>query len=193
VCFRLRQHKGKVKVMRKGGWKSTLMMFFLAWPITLTSGCGAMAPQPEAAPVSTPPEEKVTIVAPEEGPNHEEHEAPPPLAPEEGLSYEEHRSTFPPPPENLQASRVQEGVLLTWTPPAPVEIPHTYSDDVSHYRVFRRSGEELESTLLGTTEETRYLDQDVHPGVTYHYLVTAVFEDGWEGDRPNEVSITIQQ
>jgi len=177
--------------MRKRVWKKTQVMFFVAWLMALTGGCRTTTPGPEAVPVSTPQEEGLPTVTRQGGVPTEEHRTAPTPAPEEGLSYEEHRGTFPPPPENLRAERIEGGVLFTWTPPAPVEIPHTYSDALAHYRIFRRTGEDLDYALLGTTEETRYLDQEVESGVTYHYIVTAVFDDGWEGDRPNEVSITV--
>ena len=112
-----------------------------------------------------------------------------------GLTEEDDLFTNPPPPQNLRAEAMEEGVRLTWDPPPPVSVPHAYSDDLAHYRVFRRSANEASTTLLDTTEATTYVDTSPLSGQVF-YLVTVVHAGDTEGSRmesgrPNEVAVTV--
>lgn len=104
-----------------------------------------------------------------------------------GMTVSEDQEINPPAPRAVRA-RVVEGVLLTWEAPPKVTGKHLYSDVVVRYNIYRRTEDE-ELRLIGSTTETRYLDETAKPGVTYYYVVTAVQEGEIESKRPDEVKI----
>ena len=108
-------------------------------------------------------------------------------APGAGITYEENLRINPPAVRNLAVETSGEGVLLTWQAPPAVTAPHSYSDAILGYKVYRRTGEEKRA-LLAETQELRYLDTSAQPGVEYFYTVTALHENNIESTRPDEVS-----
>ena len=84
--------------------------------------------------------------------------------------------------------RTAEGVQLNWTPPPPVTVPHSYSDKVSYYKVYRRTDGSAFGFLAQTTQ-LLYLDRSAQAGTRFYYTVTAMLDDGNESLRPNEVAV----
>lgn len=107
-----------------------------------------------------------------------------------GISYEENLRINPPTVRSLAAQATAEGILLTWEAPSQVTVPHSYSDEVLGYKIYRRTeGAPLpERELLAETQELRYLDASAAPGVVYFYTVTALHDHNVESTRPDEVS-----
>jgi hypothetical protein len=106
-----------------------------------------------------------------------------------GISYEENLRINPPAVRNLAVEASTGGVLLTWQAPPAVTVPHSYSDEILGYKIYRRSGEEKRA-LLAETQDLRYLDDNAEAGVEYFYTVTALHENNIESTRPDEVSFT---
>jgi hypothetical protein len=109
----------------------------------------------------------------------------PTTVPEE-LTAEEQLRVNPPPPQRLSATRNGAAVTLTWSPPLPVAVPHTYSDTVVEYRVYRSldGGAEV---LVGTSTTLTFTD--ARPGAgTPRYAVSSVREHGVEGPRTDAVA-----
>ncbi|GAA2162826.1 hypothetical protein [Pedococcus bigeumensis] len=103
------------------------------------------------------------------------------------LTAEEQLRVNPPPPQRLKATRVGDAVRLTWSPPPAVTVPHTYSDTVVEYRIYRSvdgRGEEL----LGTSATLTFTDAKPGTG-TARYAVSSVREHGVEGPRTNAVVV----
>lgn len=69
-------------------------------------------------------------------------------------------------PENLACRAGKEGNHLAWSA----------VENATHYNVYRgEAGSDFENaTLIGFSATTNFLDEDVEPGVTYRYWVTAV-------------------
>lgn len=107
-----------------------------------------------------------------------------------GISYEENLRINPPAVRSLAAEPSGEGILLTWEAPPEVTVPHSYSDEILGYKIYRRAeGEPLTGrSLLAETQELRYLDASAAPGVMYYYTVTALHDHNIESTRPDEVS-----
>jgi hypothetical protein len=103
----------------------------------------------------------------------------------EELTAEEQLRVNPPPPQKLSATRDGTAVTLTWSPPPPVTVPHTYSDTVVEYRVYRSldGGAEV---LVGTSTTLTFTDAKPGPG-TPRYAVSSVREHGVEGPRTDAV------
>ena len=103
----------------------------------------------------------------------------------EELTAEEQLRVNPPPPRRLSAVRAGAGVRLTWSPPPAVTVPHTYSDDVVEYRVYRSvdGGPEM---LVGTSATLAFTDPRPGDG-TPRYAVSSVRAHGVEGPRTDVV------
>jgi len=70
-------------------------------------------------------------------------------------------------PANLVSFKGADHLFLTWKAPADT--------DLSHYRIYRKSTEEGEFTLLADqVTGNQYKDKDVKKGTLYFYAVTAV-------------------
>ena len=97
-----------------------------------------------------------------------------------GLTAEESLRINPPPPQNVRAQVTGAQVELTWDEPPPVAAPHTYSDRVVGYRVYRRAQDGVESEPVGTSTERSYVDDTVQPGQRYGYqvMLEIVLKDG---------------
>jgi hypothetical protein len=111
-----------------------------------------------------------------------------------GITFEEHRAGTPAGPINLVASASDKGILVEWGIAPAAEVAHTYGDTPLYSKVFRRTGDTLEYTQIGTTVETFFLDEDVETGQVYYYTVVQVhpLPDTGEIDseRPDEVWAT---
>jgi hypothetical protein len=105
-----------------------------------------------------------------------------------GLSLEESLRINPPPPAGLKVIRTAEGVALSWDPPPPVTVPHSYSDTVSYYKVYRRM-DGSQFAYLAQTTQLLYLDRSAQTGIKYYYTITAMLDDSNESLRPNEVAV----
>ena len=104
----------------------------------------------------------------------------------EELTAEENLRINPPPPQGVSAAREGATVTLTWSPPPAVTVPHTYSDIVVEYRVYR-SVDGRSETLLGTSRSLAFADASPVPGVL-RYAVSSVREHGVEGARTDAVT-----
>lgn len=69
-------------------------------------------------------------------------------------------------PAGLTAQASPQGVRLTWRGSSP------------RYRIYRRSGEDTRSTMLGEAEKPEYLDATSDYGKTYHYAVQGMQATG---------------
>jgi len=88
------------------------------------------------------------------------------------------------PPSNLTASKVENGINLTWDQPA--------AGNLSEYHVYRSLTPYAKTTgsVIGTTASNiaEFFDTNVNDTTTYYYVVTAVYAEG-ESAPCNEVSI----
>ena len=141
------------------------------------SGCGSTAPedqQPEVSSTSTSPASTPSTST-----------SSPASVPEE-LTAEEQLRVNPPPPQRVSAARRGAAVTLTWSPPPPVKVPHTYSDSVVEYRIYRSVGSAAE-VLVGTSATLTFTDAEPGAG-TPRYAVSSVREHGVEGPRSDPVA-----
>ncbi len=109
-----------------------------------------------------------------------------------------------PAPQNLVALASGNGIQLNWDPPS--------CNGVDGYRIYRRSGAYPGTiacpcdngapaysgyTLLDTTSNTSYLDNDhgagLSIGVEYCYIITAVYADGSESCATNQVCASLKK
>ena len=81
-------------------------------------------------------------------------------------------------PANVKAEGVPRGVAITWTDPG-----------VNQFRVYRKTGDEKQPSLLASVEEPSYLDATTEYGKTYEYFVEAV-RDKTLSETAGPVSIT---
>ena len=143
-------------------------------------GCGTTAAEDHQPGVTAPS----TRVSPSSRVSPSRSVAPT-TVPEE-LTAEEQLRVNPPPPQRVSAAREGSAVTLTWSPPPAVAVPHTYSDAVVEYRIYRSvdGGAEV---LVGTSETLRFTD--ARPGAgTPRYAVSSVREHGVEGPRSDAVA-----
>ncbi len=85
-------------------------------------------------------------------------------------------------PANLVSFKGADHLFLTWKASADT--------DLSHYRIFRKSTEEGEFTLLADqVTGNQYKDKDVKKGMLYFYVVTAVDNKGNE----SQYSTTVKE
>jgi hypothetical protein len=84
-------------------------------------------------------------------------------------------------PANLVSFRASDHMFLTWK--------DVNDEDLSHYRLYRRSEQQDEFTLAADNITTNhYKDKNIEPGNTYFYVVTALDKKGNESRYSNEVS-----
>jgi len=153
---------------------------------------GACAAPPVNTPVQTqPPPPTLIPLPPSATPalaaTTAEETAPVPTD-NSGLSLEESLRINPPPPAELKAIRTAEGVQLNWNPPPLVTVPHSYSDTISYYKIYRRT-DGSPFAYLAQTAQLLYLDRSAQAGTRYYYTVTAMLDDGNESLRPDEVAV----
>jgi fibronectin type 3 domain-containing protein len=110
--------------------------------------------------------------------------------PAEGLTWEDDVATHPPPPQNLRATAEEGRVRLEWDLPIKVTGPHSYDDEIAHYRVFRRHVDSANPEPIGTTEEPTFVDPSPPTGQVF-YQVTAVHVGENEGGFSDEVEVTL--
>lgn len=87
-------------------------------------------------------------------------------------------------PRDLGIGEINGTVELTWHPPKNKE------NKTRGYRIYRSLDPEYRS-LLTTTQEDTFLDEEVEKGRKYHYWVTAVFDDSEESSFSEEVHIQL--
>lgn len=120
--------------------------------------------------------------------------APPPVEPIQlptatGITREQADVYYPPAPRDLAATVAGKGVLLTWEP-GPVPQDAKYDPELSYYRVYRAETPDRYAIVAEPTA-ARWLDEDVEPGMSYWYTVTAVYGKGHEGRRPDPVQVDV--
>ena len=100
------------------------------------------------------------------------------------LTAEEAEAHNPPPPSNVRVAGAEPGALhLAWDPPPPVSQPHSYSDRVVGYRVYRRGPGEVEMRPIASVENQSYDDTSVRSGSSYSYAVSSIRERNVEGTK----------
>jgi fibronectin type 3 domain-containing protein len=157
----------EMKSLTGKGFAKQWRRLVVPWAIAMLILYGCANPQPES----------VTPMA-----TDTESASPAPAPTGNGLTYEENLSINPPPPSNVRVSEVKAGAVhLVWDPPPPVEVPHSYSDRVVSYQIFRRQAGELEFRPLATTPDLEYTDTTVSSGQTYEYAVSSIREQNAEG------------
>jgi len=170
--------------MKRYWWKLVLTVILLA-------GCVPNAATPASAVDTTVTPTAAASPAPTREPDVQPENQPGrPESGPGGISYEENLRINPPAVRNLAAQATGEGILLTWEAPPEVTVPHSYSDEIFGYKIYRRAeGEPLSGRkLLAETQELRYLDASAATGMTYYYTVTALHDHDVESTRPDEVS-----
>jgi hypothetical protein len=113
------------------------------------------------------------------------------LPDEEGLRWEEDVADHPPAPQRVEAIGQAGVVRITWAEPIEVAVPHTYSDAVAYYRVFRRLAASSDAEEIGTTDELLFEDTDPPASGLVFYHVTALHEGGVESDRSDETRVVL--
>jgi hypothetical protein len=81
-------------------------------------------------------------------------------------------------PAGVKAENVAEGVRLTWSEP-----------NLTAFRIFRKTDEQKEPSLLATSDKPEYLDTTTEYGKTYQYYVQGIHEKN-ETDVVESNSIT---
>lgn len=85
---------------------------------------------------------------------------------------------FPPEiPANLVSFRAKDHIYLSWAKVKDL--------DLSHYKIYRRTGEEDFRVIADSVTTNFYTDRDVKRGLTYHYCVTSVDKKSNESNRSN--------
>ena len=145
--------------------------------VLAVGGCGTTARDTQGPAVTAPSTSLATTTTPRSSTASTS-------VPEE-LTAEEQLRVNPPPPRQLSVVRTGQAVTVTWSPPPAVTVPHTYSDDVVEYRVYRSvdGGPEV---LVGTTPTLTFTDAKPGDG-TARYAVSSVREHGVEGPRTDAV------
>lgn len=155
------------------------LAFLVIVLVTLT-GCGTTVTATQEptstsnranAPVSTP--ERTVATVPDE------------------LTAQEALRINPPPPQIVRVKVVERAAEVTWDDPPAVTVPHSYSDNVVSYRVFRRGPGETDLRPVGVTSAHRYVDTTARAGLAYEYAVNSVRENHVEGPRSDAVKVTM--
>ena len=150
--------------------KTWLMLLSL-----LIAGVGCSMPAPFRETIETPAEQIETPVEQIEG---------------EGLRWEEDLGAHPPPPQDVKAVEEAKSVLVTWKQPIAVQVPHSYSDTIAHYRVFRRLASSADPIEIGTTDQLSFVDTEPPAGLVF-YHVTAIHEGDVESSRSDEADVVV--
>ena len=97
------------------------------------------------------------------------------------LTYTYTIDNTPPAPVALSATGVEFGVELSWT-----EAPET---DLAYYRLLRsETPGGPYAAINGAMTQTTFVDSDVVPGATYHYVAIGLDHVGNTSDYSNEVT-----
>jgi len=153
---------------------------FLAIVLVTLTGCGTTQTATQVptstsdrthAPVST--SERTVATVPDE------------------LTAQEALRINPPPPQNVRVRVVERTVEVTWDNPPAVTVPHSYSDHVVSYRVFRRGPGETDLMPIGVTSAHRHVDATARAGLVYEYAVNSIRENHVEGPRSDAVRVTM--
>ncbi|MCK5003443.1 MAG: hypothetical protein KAS21_00035 [Candidatus Aminicenantes bacterium] len=92
------------------------------------------------------------------------------------------KDIFPPEiPRNILIFKSSNGLMLSW---------RKVSDkDLSHYKIYRKSGNETDFKVLNTKIiENKFMDDKVDKGVNYSYYITSVDNNGNESDNSESQS-----
>ena len=86
-------------------------------------------------------------------------------------------------PDDLEAEAIgSDAIELTWD-----EV-----DDAEEYYIYRSESSSGRYKFLDSTDDTEYIDdEDLEPGKTYYYKVTAVDKHGYESDFSNRVRVKL--
>jgi fibronectin type 3 domain-containing protein len=102
-----------------------------------------------------------------------------------------------------QVSNPRDPAVLGWSPPHPVALTaavgnrvvtldwslddSTYAGRIARYRIYRRAPDQAETAVDSTTAPPITI-RGLTNGVTYHFSVAAVVENGFEGKRSDEIA-----
>ncbi len=79
-------------------------------------------------------------------------------------------------PTNLKAT-ISQGIILTWDEPNS-----NGGSEIIYYRIYRSTVKDSEIySIVGTSENTTFIDTNIEIGKTYYYMVTAVNDAGESG------------
>lgn len=85
-------------------------------------------------------------------------------------------------PRNLKGIIHGNHIALEW------DAPEQENLDIDVYHVYRGLGEQTPERIANVTR-TNYVDEDIEPGRTYKYYVTAVYQDEYETSPSNTIQI----
>lgn len=174
--------------------------------ILLVAGCaggvpGAASPSSTApsstAPASSAPAQSESAAVPDPDPTTTDPTTAPPATrspgPLDELTPDDDLAMNPPAPADVRAGAVAAGAVeLMWDEPPPVSVPHTYSERVVEYRVYRGGPGDPEPTLIGSSTELGFTDDTAQSGQIYRYTVTSVRERHVEGSMSDPaVTVTV--
>ncbi|MBR2876199.1 MAG: hypothetical protein IKC01_03600, partial [Clostridia bacterium] len=83
-------------------------------------------------------------------------------------------------PTIAAAKNKENGIEISWGTVSGAET----------YQLYRKNDSTVDWTLLATTEETSYLDENVMNGTTYHYAVKTISEKGTSGYSPEVATVS---
>ena len=86
-------------------------------------------------------------------------------------------------PQALVATASDSAVNLVWLAGA----------DARSYNVYRAEAADGTYAFVSTSPTTAYADEDVQAGLTYYYIVTAVFADTFESQEPDPASVFVPE
>jgi fibronectin type 3 domain-containing protein len=109
-----------------------------------------------------------------------------------GLTYEEYLSTHPLPPLNVQGSLKGEYIELRWDAPKTVTVPHSYSDTITHYKIYRGTTTEDMSSLASISGLT-FKDYNISGSTRYVYEITAVHDGGVESAPSEGIRVQVSE
>jgi hypothetical protein len=148
----------------------------LALALTALAGCGTQTTTAPASDRSRAPASPSSTTAPS--------------LPGE-LTAEQDLGNNPPPPQNVRTRVLKGDVEVTWDDPPVVTVPHSYSDRVVSYRVYRQGPGESDLRPIGVTSTHKYVDATAVRGLTYDYAATSVRKHQVEGPRSQPESVTL--
>ncbi len=92
------------------------------------------------------------------------------------------KDIFPPEiPQNILVFKSSNGLMISWK--------KVNDKDLSHYNIYRKSGNETDFKMLNTKiVENKFMDDKVDKGKNYAYYITSVDNNGNESDNSNSSS-----
>lgn len=169
--------------------------------ILVVAGCAGGVPgaasTSSTAPASSAPAQSESAPVPDPDPTTADPTTAPPATrspgPLDELTPDDDLAMNPPAPTNVRAGAVTAGAVeLMWDEPPPVSVPHTYSDRVVEYRIYRSGVDDPEPTLIGSSTDLGFTDDTAQSGQRYRYTVTSVRERHVEGSMSDPaVAVTV--